>query len=70
MKKIAVLTAVFVGIAMFPAQAATKNKLPVWHPVDKLGDVVKLCDGTYLLYKMGGNGSYGKSLVVIPGGCK
>ena len=61
--------AVLTAVTITPAQAVSKDKLPVWRKVDRLGDIVKLCDGKNLVYKMGGNGSYGKSIFVIPGGC-
>jgi hypothetical protein len=58
------------AVTITPASAASKNKLPVWKKVDERGLIYKLCDNGNLVYRMGDNGTYGKSIFVIPGGCK
>ena len=58
------------AVTITPASAASKNKLPLWRQVDRQGNVYKLCDGKNLVYRMGGNGSYGMALVIVPEGCK
>jgi hypothetical protein len=58
------------AVTITPASAASETKLPVWKQVDKANSVFKLCDGKNLIYRMGSNGSYGKSIFVISGGCK
>jgi hypothetical protein len=61
---------ILTALTIAPANAVSKNKLPVWRQVDKQGLVQKLCDHDNLVYRMGDRGTYGKSIFVIPGGCK
>jgi len=70
MKKIALLTAIIIGLSMTPANAKPKY----WKPLDKKGLVKILCDkstpGTFkgnlvYIYKNG----YAGGIYVIKGGC-
>jgi hypothetical protein len=63
MKKIALLTAIIIGLSMAPAQAKPKY----WKPLDKKGLVHKICDNGNLVYIY--KNGYAGGISVVKGGC-
>lgn len=66
---------VLIGVAIISfglvstATGADTQKKKVWIRVDPADEVSKFCDGHNLIYRAGGNSSYGKSIFVLKDGC-